>query len=103
MVVYGAHTLATGSKFALVSGLFLSAAPKGLRGKRQLMTYSITQADYSAPQGYRADLSKLFDLLAQGKLKPIIAGRLPLIEAAQAHRLLGTDAAVGKLVFVSSS
>lgn len=103
LVVYGAHTLATGSKFDLVSGLFLGAALKVIPDKKRVMSYTITRPAYSAPQWYRADLSKLFDLLGQGKLKPVVAQRIPLIEAAHAHRFLGMDAAIGKVVLMCNS
>lgn len=103
LVVYGAHTLAAGSKFDLLSGLVLSSLLKFMPDKREVMTYSITRPDYSTPQWCREDLTKLFDLLLQGKIKPIVAQQIPLIEAAHAHRLLESDAAMGKLVLSCNS
>lgn len=65
-----------------------------------VMNYGINSADYSSPQWCREDLSRLFDLLVHGKIKPIIARVLPLIEAAQAHQLLGANSTTGKLVLI---
>ncbi len=49
---------------------------------------------------YRADLSALVDLLAAGRLKPIVAERLPLKDAARAHEMLNQNSAQGKVVLV---
>jgi NADPH:quinone reductase-like Zn-dependent oxidoreductase len=47
----------------------------------------------------RADLTRLIDLLAHGKLHPVVA-TLPLAEVATAHRRLEARQVVGKLVLV---
>jgi NADPH:quinone reductase-like Zn-dependent oxidoreductase len=44
------------------------------------------------------DLTKLFDLLAQNKIKPVIAARLPLTEAKRAHELIEQADVQGKIV-----
>jgi NADPH2:quinone reductase len=36
----------------------------------------------------------------QKKIKPLIAGRLPLAEVGQAHDLLGKGGVIGKIVLV---
>jgi NADPH2:quinone reductase len=50
---------------------------------------------------YPATLVKLLDLLAEGKLKPVIAERIPLVEAARAHELLDRGGYSGKIVLVT--
>jgi NADPH2:quinone reductase len=45
----------------------------------------------------------LFDLLQQRKIEPLIAQRLPLAEARQAHELLGKGGVTGKIVLVRES
>ena len=55
--------------------------------------------NHSRPEWYREDLSKLFDLLAQEKIKPIVT-RMPLAEAARAHELIGKAAVKGKVVLM---
>lgn len=44
--------------------------------------------------------SAVFDLLAKGHLKPVISGKLPLTQAAQAHRLLENRQVSGKLLLI---
>ena len=46
------------------------------------------------------DLKKLLLLLDQGKLKPIIAAKLPLSQIANAHQLMDKAGAAGKVVLV---
>jgi hypothetical protein len=52
------------------------------------------------PAWFRQDLTVLFDLLQQKKIEPLIAQRLPLAEAGQAHAMLGKGGVVGKIVLV---
>ncbi|SEC64336.1 NADPH:quinone reductase [Streptomyces sp. 3213] len=46
----------------------------------------------------RADMEAIAELVEAGKLRATIAGAFPLAEAAEAHRLGGTDRTSGKLV-----
>ncbi len=50
---------------------------------------------------YRETLTELLDLLAEGKIKPIIAERIPLAEATRAHELLERGGYAGKVVLVT--
>jgi NADPH:quinone reductase-like Zn-dependent oxidoreductase len=50
---------------------------------------------------YRATLAELLDLLAAGKLHPVVAARIPLAEAACAHALLERGGYHGKVVLVT--
>jgi NADPH2:quinone reductase len=52
---------------------------------------------------YRATLAELLDLLAAGELKPIVAERIPLTEAARAHELLERGGYAGKVVLVTGA
>ncbi len=52
---------------------------------------------------YRETLTELFDLLAAGKIKPVVAERIPLFEAARAHELLERGGYAGKVVLVTSA
>lgn len=102
LVVYGAHTILTDGKFKAVSGLILSSVLNLIPDHRVLMTYNITRPKYSEPEWCRDDLSKLFGLLAQEKIKPIISERIPLVEAAHAHELLGMGSVTGKIVLTNT-
>jgi NADPH2:quinone reductase len=50
---------------------------------------------------FRQDLIILFELLEQHTIKPLIAKRMPLVEARHAHELLGAGGVAGKIVLVS--
>ena len=49
---------------------------------------------------YRETLAELLGLLAADKIKPIVAERIPLVEAARAHDLLERGGYAGKVVLV---
>jgi NADPH:quinone reductase-like Zn-dependent oxidoreductase len=50
------------------------------------------------PAWFRHDLLTLLDLLQQGKIRPLIAQRLPLQEARRAHEMLGQGGVLGRIV-----
>jgi NADPH2:quinone reductase len=49
---------------------------------------------------FREDFEALLALLRAGKIRPVVAERMPLSEARRAHELLESSAARGKLVLV---
>jgi NADPH2:quinone reductase len=49
---------------------------------------------------FAEDFDVLLELLRKGKIRPVVAQRLPLSEARRAHELLASTAAKGKLVLV---
>jgi NADPH2:quinone reductase len=69
-------------------------------GRKRVVPYSIQTLKQLKPAWFRQDLIALFDLLQQKKIKPLIAQRLPLAEARQAHDLLGKGGVIGKIVLV---
>lgn len=71
-----------------------------LPGRKRVVPYSIQWLKRLRPALFRQDLIALFDLLQQRKIKPLIAQRLPLAEARQAHELLGIGGITGKIVLV---
>ncbi len=71
-----------------------------LPGRKRVVPYSIQWLKRLRPAWFRQDLIALFDLLQQQKIKPLIAQRLPLAEARQAHELLGKGGVTGKIVLV---
>ena len=62
--------------------------------------YSIQWLMRLKPAWFRHDLQTLLDLLKQGKIKPVIAQRLPLDEARHAHETLGEGGVLGKIVLL---
>jgi len=71
-----------------------------LPGYKRVIPYSIQWLKRQKPAMFREDLITLFDLLKQHKIKPLIAQRLPLVEARQAHELLGKGGVAGKIVLL---
>jgi NADPH2:quinone reductase len=71
-----------------------------LPGRRQVVPYSIQTLKRLRPAVFREDLIALFVLLKQQKIKPLVAQRLPLVEARQAQELLGKGGVTGKIVLM---
>ena len=71
---------------------WLSLLPNGKRAS----LYQI--ADH--PEWLQEDLEVLLALLAEGKIKPVIAQRLPLEQIAYAHELLEKSQVEGKIVLL---
>lgn len=71
-----------------------------LSGRRRVVIYSIQWLKRIKPSMFRQDLRTLFGLLEQKKIKPLVAMRLPLVEARRAQELLGTGGVTGKIVLV---
>jgi len=71
-----------------------------LPGRKRVVPYSIQTLKRLRPALFREDLVALFELLQQGKIRPLIAQRLPLTEARRAHELLGKGGVTGKIVLV---
>ena len=47
------------------------------------------------------DCAKLFKLLEEGKIDPVIAARFPLLEACKANALLESGQVIGNIVLVA--
>jgi len=71
-----------------------------LSGRKSMVPYSIQWLMRLKPAWFRQDLLTLFGLLQQKKIKPLIAQRLPLTQARQAHESLGSGGVIGKIVLV---
>ena len=74
-----------------------------LPGRKRVIPYSIQTLKRLKPELFRQNLATLFDLLKEQKIKPLISKRFALVEARQAHELLGTGGVTGKIVLVQSS
>jgi NADPH2:quinone reductase len=85
---------------ALVGSAFSLFVGSRLRGRRGSF-YGITMLYRKDPRPFREDLAKLFDLLAQKKISPRIALRLPLLDARKANERLEAGGIEGKIVLVA--
>jgi NADPH2:quinone reductase len=69
-------------------------------GRKSMVPYSIQWLMRFRSAWFRHDLLTLLDLLKEGKIKPLIAQRLPLEEARHAHEMLGEGGVLGKIVLL---
>jgi len=65
---------------------------------RSTVFYSIGLLRKRNPHWFSEDLQTLFGLLAEERIKPIIAKKMPFYEAAQAHKILENAGVQGKIV-----
>jgi NADPH2:quinone reductase len=86
------HGMATFARY--IAGSYL------LPGRKRIVPYSIQTLKRLKPHWFRQDLLALLDLLQQGKLRPLVAQRLPLSQARQAHEVLAQGGVIGKIVLV---
>lgn len=66
--------------------------------ERRYTFYSIADLREEQPEWFREDLAALFTLLADGEIQPRIWKRMPLEQAAEAHRLIEAGEVRGKIV-----
>lgn len=106
LVCFGAQNAAPGGRARLTA---MAGAALGqprytpldlLSGSRTVAGYNIALRKEGRPDEFRADLAHLFSLLADQRLKPAIAARLPLSEVRRAHEMMGAHAAQGKIVLI---
>jgi len=86
--------LAQGAMFA---NLFLGSRLRGRRGT----FYGITMLYRKDPKPLREDLPKIFELVAEKKIDPLITQTFPLLEARKAIELMATGSVQGKIVLTN--
>ncbi len=104
VVAYGfSGTMKDGKTDNLAVGLGMASLFAGafLRGRRGTF-YGITALYRDDPKPFREDLPKLFTMLAEGRLRPLIAARLPLLAARDAAVMLERGGFQGKIVHLAS-
>ncbi|UCH36709.1 MAG: zinc-binding dehydrogenase [Armatimonadota bacterium] len=70
--------------------------------KRILLSPNMMKFPHMHNDWYRETLTELLDSAATGKIKPVIAERIPLLEAYRAHELLERGGHAGKVVLVAN-
>jgi NADPH2:quinone reductase len=71
-----------------------------LPNKKTAEFYSITSLRKKHPDWFKEDLTALMNLLKEGKIKPVISRKMPLIEAVEAHKLLDQSHVEGKIILI---
>jgi NADPH2:quinone reductase len=79
---------------AMFANIFLGSRLRGRHGS----FYGITAKYRKDAAPFREDLAKVFALLAEGKIDPMIAQTFPLLEARKALELLAAGGVAGKVV-----
>jgi NADPH2:quinone reductase len=101
VVAYGSYNSAIGkddSGMQSYTDLLIRGA---LTIGKSASIYIIASFKEKHPDWFRDDLTELFNLLKQGKIKPVISKKLSLLEAAEAHRILEARGVKGKIVLVT--
>ena len=97
--IVGYGFMAVKSKFAMARmfwDIFVGARWRGRRGS----FYGISLRYRKDPKPFHEDQPKIFALLAQRKIEPVISATLPLADARKALELLATGTVAGKIVLV---
>jgi len=81
-------------KISMFANLFIGARLRGRRGE----FYGISALYKKNPKPLREDLPKIFELLAEKKIDPLVTHRFRLLEARQALELLAARSVEGKIV-----
>lgn len=79
---------------------YWSILPNGKHAQWYAIAGALIGMKNRHPEWFREDLTKLLALLAEGKIKPVIAKRLSLEEIAHAHELIERAQVQGKLVLL---
>jgi NADPH:quinone reductase-like Zn-dependent oxidoreductase len=100
LVCYGSQAALSEGKLAAGFGFATLGLVKILPDGKRASWYNVKSLSDTSPEMFREDLTRLFDLLCQQKIRPVIAGRFPLKEAARANELLEKAQLSGKLVLL---
>lgn len=105
LVGYGAQQMAVGAASLASAALGLARlrvwnALGCLFGGRQAVFYNITARRDAQPEDFLADMTRLFELLREGAIHPIVVERLPLASASEAHARIDAGGLGGKIVLL---
>lgn len=89
------------SRSELFRTLWLALHTKLTPNGKSLSLYGTSTYFLFDQKSYLEDWAALFQLLAQGKIKPVIAAQFPILEAAKANTLLESGQVIGNVVLVS--
>ncbi|HFE65833.1 MAG TPA: oxidoreductase [Chloroflexi bacterium] len=104
LVSFGLLTAREGDKSAFLPNLMKIAVRKLWPDGRKIMfnrglpPYTEKHNDW-----YRDTLARLFTLLQEGQIQPVIGAKLPLDDIARAHELLENGAVSGKIVLYTAA
>jgi NADPH:quinone reductase-like Zn-dependent oxidoreductase len=94
LISYGAPQSFSGFLCFLVRYIFYNLMPNG----KSIEGYGTHRLGVDL---FKEDWTALFKLLEDGKIKPVIAGKYPLLEAVEAYELLESGQVTGNLVLLA--
>jgi NADPH:quinone reductase-like Zn-dependent oxidoreductase len=100
----GKHMISFGepaSRGELLRILGLALRTKVTPNGKSLSLYGTSTYFLFDQKSYLEDWATLFQWLEAGKIKPVIAARFPILEAAQANALLESGEVIGNVVLVA--
>jgi NADPH:quinone reductase-like Zn-dependent oxidoreductase len=100
LACYGASSAVAEGKLSAGLGFATLALLKLIPDGKRARWYNIKTLRDTHPDWFREDLPKLFNLLRERKVKPVIAAKLPLREAARANEMLEKAQVSGKIVLL---
>lgn len=100
LVAYGFYDNAMGKGGSVPLEIAKVSMWNLLPNGRSSVFYSIGGMRKKHPDWFREDLTTLFDLLAEGEIKPVIAERMELEDAARAHDLIEQAAVPDRIVLM---
>jgi NADPH:quinone reductase-like Zn-dependent oxidoreductase len=105
LVGYGSQTMAVGRESLLSAAIGLARIKLwdmqgALFGGRRAEFYNITSRRLARPEEFKADMAKLFDLLRDGAIHPVVVDRLPLGAAREVHARIDAGGLGGKVVLL---
>jgi NADPH:quinone reductase-like Zn-dependent oxidoreductase len=86
------------SQLAMFANIFVGARLRGRQGK----FYGVTMLYRKDSKPLREDLPKIFALVAEKKIDPLVHCTFPLFDARKALELLAAGSVEGKIVLTNS-
>jgi len=99
----GLEVLAPGGRmvtYGAVGGELPTAAARRLYELKWVTGFSMLAHRRAFPAAARADMAEAAALFAAGKLRPVVAERVPLAEVTRAHEILDARANLGRVVLI---
>ena len=100
LACYGASSAVKEGKLSAGLGFALLGLLRLIPDGKRAFWYNVKTLRDAHPNWFREDLSKLFALLADRRIQPVIAAKLPLCEAARANEMLERAQISGKIVLL---
>jgi NADPH:quinone reductase len=106
LVMYGHYgTTIGGRKSARRIAVFYLAGALVFAGNllpngKRVLAFQVAKLRDRHPEWFREDATALFELLAERKIEPLVAERIPLVQARRAHENLGHGGITGKQILI---